>query len=165
MDWVTPLNRDVDLVRPLLGTSREEIMEWITRWGIDPSEDVTNRDGRYLRNRVRHEVLPVMRERLNPEVARHLAAFSEQQRKLESWVASEARERGKSCMVDDELHLEPWRFLPEVLRERVLMGWLQDQGADMPSVRHTHVTNLMEAFAEPVTVSYTHLTLPTTPYV
>jgi len=150
MDWISPLTEDVDLVRPLLDISPGEIHAWLERWGIHPLEDESNYSDRFLRNRMRHEILPALEDRINPEVIQHLADFSEQQRKLEAWVSSEARERGRSCIQDDELHLEPWRFLPEVLRERVLMGWLQDQGLDMSTVTQKHLRQLLDAFRHPV---------------
>jgi tRNA(Ile)-lysidine synthase len=150
MDWTAPLTDDVALVRPLLEYTPEEIRIWLERWGIHAVEDESNRSDRFLRNRMRHEVLPLLEERINPGVVQHLADFSEQQRKLEAWVSAEARQRGRGCVVDDELHLEPWRFLPEVLRERVLMGWLQDQGADLSLVSQKHLHHLMESFQAPV---------------
>jgi tRNA(Ile)-lysidine synthase len=148
MDWLSPLNEDVDLVRPLLGYPKETILEWVQRWGIEPCEDSSNSSNRFLRNRVRNEVIPVLEDRINPGVVQHVYEFTEQQRKLEAWVASEARERGRSCLVDDELLLEPWRFLPEVLRERVLMGWLQEQGADLSEISQKQFSKLVNAFME-----------------
>lgn len=145
MAWTAPLNGDVQVVRPLLAHAPMDIREGLKRWGVTPLEDASNQSDRFLRNRVRHEVLPLLEERVNPGVTEHLCAFAEQQRKLEDWVTLEARERGNCCVVDDELHLEPWRFLPEVLRERVLLGWLQDQGADVHGLgRHVFLRLLRD---------------------
>ncbi|MGA0333934.1 MAG: tRNA lysidine(34) synthetase TilS [Kiritimatiellia bacterium] len=143
MDWVSPLNRSVNLVRPLLGISRSEIEHRLRAWGVVPIEDPSNQETEYIRNRVRHEVLPLLRERINPGVVRHLAAFAEQQRKLEAWVSQEARERAKNCLEKEELKLEPWRFLPEILQERILMGWLSDLGADLGRVRTAQLMDLL----------------------
>ncbi|WFB34401.1 tRNA lysidine(34) synthetase TilS [Kiritimatiellota bacterium B12222] len=131
MDWLSPLNESVSILRPLLSTRRSEIESCLSTWGIRAIHDASNQDDRYLRNRVRHEILPLMKERLNPAVIQHLAAFADQQRKLDAWVSHEAQERGKSCLVDGNLCVESWRFLPEVLQERILMGWLQSKGADV----------------------------------
>ena len=150
MDWISPLNADVDVVRPLLSHAPEEIREGLRLWGVTPMEDDSNQSDRFLRNRVRHEVLPLLENRLNNGVVDHLCAFADQQRKLEDWVAMEARERGKSCRVDDGLRVESWRFLPEVIRERVLLGWLRDQGADMHSLGRKPFSSLQSDLLEPV---------------
>ncbi len=131
MEGVRPLNDRVNLVRPLLGYRRSEIEAQMRHWGLRGVEDPSNAERDYLRNRVRHEVLPLMGARLNPGVVQHLARFAEQQRKLEAWVTHEAQERGKGCVKEGCLYLEPWRFLPEILQERLFMGWLRDSGMDL----------------------------------
>ena len=143
MDWVTPLNDSVSLVRPLLSTSRATIEAQVHAWGLDPVHDPSNAEHEYLRNRIRHEVLPLMRDRINPGTVKHLAEFAEQQRKLDAWVSHEARARGKACLVEQTLHLEPWRFLPEILQERILMGWLRERGSDLGSLRAAQIQDLM----------------------
>ena len=60
------------LIRPLLQTSRAEIETWLGENGIPHIEDSSNRDDRNTRNRIRHQVLPLLEE-INPSV---LAAFS-----------------------------------------------------------------------------------------
>ena len=66
----------VRVVRPLLGFSRQELREALTAAGIPWREDGSNADTRYLRNAVRHELLPLM-ERLAPGAASRLAGTAE----------------------------------------------------------------------------------------
>lgn len=54
-----------DVVRPLLTTSRAEIEAYLSEHGLPHVEDSTNTDEAYTRNRLRAQVLPVLRE-LNP---------------------------------------------------------------------------------------------------
>ena len=55
------------IVRPLLTTSREEIGAYLERHGIAHVEDSTNTDEGYARNKLRSQVVPVLRQ-LNPRV-------------------------------------------------------------------------------------------------
>ncbi|MYH63474.1 MAG: tRNA lysidine(34) synthetase TilS [Caldilineaceae bacterium SB0675_bin_29] len=57
----------VRVVRPLLDVSRSEIIEYLWEHGIAWREDPSNQDRTLVRNRVRHEILPRLKE-LNPEV-------------------------------------------------------------------------------------------------
>ncbi len=50
-------------VRPLLGVRRQALHEYAVNHGLQWIEDDTNRDGRYDRNYLRHEVLPVLQKR------------------------------------------------------------------------------------------------------
>ena len=56
------------LIRPLLEIARGEIEAWLTESGIPWREDETNRDRTYARNRLRHEILPLLREGFNPQL-------------------------------------------------------------------------------------------------
>lgn len=49
-------------IRPLLATSRLAILAYLRAHGLAWHEDATNRDGRHRRNRLRHQVLPVLAE-------------------------------------------------------------------------------------------------------
>jgi tRNA(Ile)-lysidine synthase len=60
------------LVRPLLEVTREETREWCRGRGLEWREDPTNADTNYARARVRHEVLPHLRE-LNPAAEENVA--------------------------------------------------------------------------------------------
>ncbi len=48
------------IVRPLIDCAHLELVEWLKGSGIPFREDETNLDRRYLRNRVRHEILPAL---------------------------------------------------------------------------------------------------------
>ena len=63
------------LVRPLLRVSRREVKEYCDALGLEPREDASNDSVEYLRNRIRSELLPSMRE-LNPRVDEALLRLS-----------------------------------------------------------------------------------------
>lgn len=56
------------MIRPMLGTTRTEVMSFLKQRGLEWREDRTNRDDSFLRNRVRHHVLPFLEKNLNPRI-------------------------------------------------------------------------------------------------
>ncbi|PJF36984.1 MAG: tRNA lysidine(34) synthetase TilS [Candidatus Thermofonsia Clade 1 bacterium] len=64
------------LVRPLLAIAHDELVAYLSARGIAPREDSTNYDLRYARNKVRHAIMPLLRE-INPSVAASLARTAE----------------------------------------------------------------------------------------
>ena len=62
----------------MLRVTKKEILEYLKTHSIDYLEDPTNRDPQFLRNRIRQEVLPKLRE-LNPRVLEHLARLAEKE--------------------------------------------------------------------------------------
>jgi tRNA(Ile)-lysidine synthase len=69
--------RDGDRIRPMLRARRTEILSHVVRHRIPHGDDPSNRDPRFLRVRVREELLPVL-ERLNPGVVDHMYALADE---------------------------------------------------------------------------------------
>ena len=65
--------KEKELVRPLLNVARAEIEEYLDRLGQAWREDQSNRDLRHARNRVRHELLPLLQQNYNPAIRQTLA--------------------------------------------------------------------------------------------
>ncbi len=64
------------LLRPILCLTRAETEAVCAAVGTTPRDDPSNRDARFVRNRVRHEVLPLLRD-LSPGVDRSLAGLAQ----------------------------------------------------------------------------------------
>ncbi len=64
------------IVRPLLGMTHEQLCDLLRMRGIEWHEDATNADTHYLRNFVRHEIVPLARQR-NPRLFESMASTCE----------------------------------------------------------------------------------------
>jgi tRNA(Ile)-lysidine synthase len=60
--------RDIKIIRPLIGFTRQQIEAFLTSIGMTPRHDSTNIDRRYLRNRIRHELIPLLENDYNPNI-------------------------------------------------------------------------------------------------
>jgi tRNA(Ile)-lysidine synthase len=58
---------NLPLVRPLIGSWREEVLGYCQEQGLQPVMDISNQDITYLRNRLRHELIPTL-QKYNPRV-------------------------------------------------------------------------------------------------
>lgn len=77
------------IIRPLLGVSRSEIESWCAATDTPHVEDATNADTAYTRNYLRHEVLPLLRER-NPRLLTTLGRMAEGLRRDSAYLEGEA---------------------------------------------------------------------------
>jgi tRNA(Ile)-lysidine synthase len=68
MKWLSPspVDRGISLVRPLLDFSKGELEQLAKENKIRHREDVSNFSTNFLRNRIRHELLPLLREKYQP---------------------------------------------------------------------------------------------------
>jgi tRNA(Ile)-lysidine synthase len=126
------------IVRPLLGVRRVEVEAFLRERGQWWREDATNRDVSLTRNRVRHVLMPMLRE-FNPGVDALLARTAEVAREEEAyWQAEVARVlpqvllpgkpvrgggRAVSTAVGEvgyAMEIERLRALPAALRRRIV---------------------------------------------
>jgi tRNA(Ile)-lysidine synthase len=88
LSGILPVTRE-GLIRPLLEIDRHEIEAWLREHGIAWREDDTNRDRTYARNRLRHEILPLLREGFNPQIDQALANMAALARDEENYWEAE----------------------------------------------------------------------------
>ncbi len=62
----------ITFIRPLLGLRDSDLRAYLRRRGLTWREDSTNADTSILRNKVRHVILPFLREHLDPHITDHL---------------------------------------------------------------------------------------------
>jgi tRNA(Ile)-lysidine synthase len=79
MKWrsPSPVNSKIKLVRPLLGFSKTEILAFAGANRILFREDATNRSNDFLRNRVRNELLPLLRGHYQPGLTKTVLRLME----------------------------------------------------------------------------------------
>ncbi len=73
-----PLALGAAVVRPLLQATRAEILDYLHALSQPYREDASNRDPRFTRNRIRHELLPQLARDYNPAIADVLARLARQ---------------------------------------------------------------------------------------
>jgi tRNA(Ile)-lysidine synthase len=110
-------------IRPLLGMGREAIKAHAREHGLLWREDASNTDPKYLRNRVRHELVPLL-EALAPGVRTVLGRTLERARAQDALAADEARR--VLATVGDALPLDHVR--DPVLGGLLLHHWLRPLG-------------------------------------
>ncbi|MDZ4338728.1 MAG: tRNA lysidine(34) synthetase TilS [candidate division NC10 bacterium] len=116
--------RDDRLIRPLLQVGREEIERYAKAYRLSFVEDPSNRDLRYLRNRLRWNLMPVLRREYNPSLPRTLARMAAVVAEEEAYLAERAREAFEALAKVEEtrvcLDLASLRALAPALRRRVI---------------------------------------------
>jgi tRNA(Ile)-lysidine synthase len=135
-----------DLARPLLDLTHAYALAYCAERGWQPREDPTNADGRFLRNRVRHELLPLL-ETYNPNLretlARNARLLAEDDRYLETqmevaWDGAVQEESGSRIAIG----LNALRAMPPALRHRLLRRAALRLGGEASGLEASHVEAL-----------------------
>jgi tRNA(Ile)-lysidine synthase len=86
------------ILRPLLAATRAEVEAYLTLLGQNWREDSSNAELVYTRNRLRHELLPLL-EGWNPQIREHLAQMAELAREEEAWAYSQVASLAKQVLL------------------------------------------------------------------
>jgi len=81
-----PPIRDNKIVRPLIRLTKSEIKEYLNASQLKFVIDRTNQDIRYLRNRIRHQLIPLLKDQYNPKISESLNRLAGIIRSEENWV-------------------------------------------------------------------------------
>jgi tRNA(Ile)-lysidine synthase len=87
-----------NIVRPLMFSDRQEIEEYVKKNKIKYREDSSNASLKYMRNKLRHQLLPLMKE-LNPDIEKTVKGEIERLKQLESLFLEMAEEKRKEIVV------------------------------------------------------------------
>jgi tRNA(Ile)-lysidine synthase len=96
------------LVRPLLYVRRTDIESWLKSIGQPWCEDASNRDPRFTRNRIRHELLPELRTLFNPQADRHIADLADHIREVMAFIENRATQLLKAALLESQSAVQKW---------------------------------------------------------
>lgn len=110
-----------EILRPLLGFNKSEILGYAKKHGLKWHEDATNADDSYARNRVRHQLLP----KISDNEKQALLLTSKKASKLNAEIAELVCVYLSSQPSKDTLDRERFRDLPDEVKAEVLVHWLR----------------------------------------
>jgi tRNA(Ile)-lysidine synthase len=112
------------VIRPLLERTREEIVGYLREKKSNWREDRSNRDPKYLRNRIRGRIIPVIRKEAAPHLDKMVVRLAEILREEEEYLEALTREALKKCCLAENngvgLSMARFGSLPPAIRRRVL---------------------------------------------
>jgi len=116
---------DIYLFRPLLSVRRSQIQAYAEGEGIAFRRDATNESMLYARNRIRLELLPLLREQFNPQVDEALGRLCEQARALEAYLRETCSRMLESLVVEQNnrqlvLHAPSLARRPRVIQTQLI---------------------------------------------
>jgi len=120
--------KKVRVVRPLLSVTREEVESYLTALGQDWREDESNLDHRFARNRLRHELLPLLEREYNPNLRQVLSDAAELWRAEEQYWQLLVQRHIEARMGPQRLVLEGFAELPLALQRHLLRRFAEGEG-------------------------------------
>jgi tRNA(Ile)-lysidine synthase len=136
-----PLTNSLTVVRPLLACSRTEVVDFLAMLGQDFRTDSSNASREFMRNRIRNELLPMLRREFSSNVDDSLERLAEQAGEVNEFLESAADKLlGEAqCQVNSgafQLNISAFGTGPSlVIREALRLAWRR---AGLPEQAMSH---------------------------
>ena len=123
---ITPIHGNV--IRPMLKVTRQDVESFLEEWCLSHIEDSSNETDAFLRNRIRHHVMPLLKKE-NPRIAENLSQMALRLRQDEEFLSEQANSTTLPPV-------ESLKRMPKALRNRALEAFLKENGVKEPEDSH-----------------------------
>ena len=145
--------REGRFIRPLAGFTRQEIEAFLASMNLAPRDDATNTDTRYLRNRIRHALLPLLERDYNPNIKSGLNRTAEVLGTESEYLDLAAREAFEKCQTrqhgenEDSIILDRTQFRQYhvALQRRMLRHCIAEIHGQMSDFYFRHCQTILDS--------------------
>ena len=116
------------LIRPMLCVTREQVLAFLQEYNLRYVNDSSNETDAFLRNRLRHHVMPLLRKE-NPRLAENMSAMAMRLREDEQLLCD-------TDPLQTKLSVKLLRDLPKAQRSRKIGVFLKNCGVREPEAEH-----------------------------
>lgn len=146
-------DKDIPVVRPLLGVWRDEVDLYVKDAGLEPCIDLSNQDTTYFRNRLRHELIPKL-ETYNPKVRAVLWRMADVLQEEDRFLSKLANAAWEKCLIqigEDHVELRYALFLDlnKAIQRRVMRRAIASLRPDLRDIGFDAVERGLSFIASP----------------
>ena len=123
---ITPIHGNV--IRPMLTCTRSDVEAFLEEWCLRHIEDSSNQSDAFLRNRLRHHVMPLLKEE-NPRLAENLSRMALRLREDEAYLSRQSE-------YEILPPVEELKTMHPAIRSRTLEAFLKQSGVKEPEDKH-----------------------------
>ena len=138
----------VVVVRPLLYHTRDEVVQYLSEKGQNCRIDKTNQDLNFDRNWIRHELVPLLKNKLNIRLLESLSRSANLFREIGDFLRTEGKKGFNQCEMSTtkaiRLNLTSVGKLPSILRKEVIREAIRKCKGDLKSITLRHVESVLE---------------------
>jgi len=143
----------IPLVRPLLGTSKREILEYCKAKGLSPALDQSNQDKTYYRNRLRLELVPFL-ETYNPNFKDRLARMAEVIREEDDFLKSKTEIEAQKCVLQSGegffiVNSKLVKELHPAIKRRLIYQLMRELNPETPNITFEVIESVVEFVEKP----------------
>lgn len=141
---------EMRILRPLLYFPKSLIQKWLEKRGLRGFEDSTNDDPKFLRARLRTQLLPFLSKSFGKEVSSNLVRLGKRMAEVEEMIREQVETSVASARCGAQgLILEIPAQYPRLIRNAILKRWVEQEGLFLSYESLETVCELLESRAQP----------------
>lgn len=141
---IAPVNGN--LIRPMLTVTREEVIGFLSQYHLSYVEDSSNATDAFLRNRLRHHVMPLLQKE-NPQLVQNLSSMAMELREDEAALRYQMD-------IQTVLDVQQLRQMSPSQRSRTLCAFLELHGVKEPERAHVALAEKLVFSQKPSAYAY-----------
>ena len=126
------------IIRPLLCCTRTQIEKYLSEKNIGYCVDSTNNDNEYSRNKIRLDLLPFIKEHINPKAEYNIASAASGLSEVYEYINAQAQDMYNQ-VVSQNILLNRAKDLPKVLLKEVIRQWIDNNIGKLKDITGTHI--------------------------
>jgi tRNA(Ile)-lysidine synthase len=144
--------RDGRIIRPLLFCRASEMRDYAEAASLSPRIDSSNQDPRFLRNRIRHRLVPILEQEFNPGIVRALGRISAVERDVDRYLR-EAAKNALETMAESStgkigLALDRFRDYDRILQAYILRAAIEEIRGHLADISLAHIRAVLRLAQE-----------------
>jgi len=144
-----PPIRDSKYIRPLIQVSKNQILDFLKAENQASVFDSSNKDMRYLRNKIRYQLMPQLQLEYNPEIMDALDRLSHILKQEEDFWDLETRKKLQTCLVKSSpsclvLSKSVMAGLHPAILNRIFRKAIQTIKKDLNRISLAHINDAKE---------------------
>ncbi len=143
---LSPVNADI--IRPLLGITRDEIEAYLSKRGQKFKIDSTNAECDYARNKIRNVMLPYAEENISAKSTQHIADLSDKMLLIREYIKKETSKAYLLAVTEYEgysqINLRIFSDLDPMLKREVLLLVMEKLTPHRKDITSQHISSLLD---------------------
>lgn len=141
------------VIRPLLGTKRNEIEAYLTEKGVSWCIDSTNDEDTYTRNKIRHHILPYAEEVVAGGAVANMSRAADILVQTQDFVQIETRKAYAVCVEAKDsmpvsVMVQKFLTFHPLLQKQMLLYCLECYAPGRKDITATHITEMLSLFTK-----------------
>jgi len=146
-----------DIIRPIMCLTRQQIEEYLCDNNISYCTDSTNFEDVYTRNKIRHNIIPIVEEGVNSAAVINIAKTATELIEIEGYLEQQTEEMFSTMVVENQnsFLILPYDVHP-IIRSRVIRRIIEKLSGKLKDINRRHIESV-EGLFQRKTGSYVDL--------